>query len=143
MAERMTLGKFLKILIGIVLGSLVAFIALTWLALESGGVAVVETLRPDEGPHRRIRALLRKKCGLRDWWIAAVFDTSHSIAVRLIPISSDTVPTPAGDKTAADTNTDRNQSNVLTNTSNRPTVNRRSIHRHRIFNLPSTYLQPT
>jgi hypothetical protein len=169
MASRFTLGRFTKIGIGIILGSLVAFIVLTWLALEAGGVAVVETLAsdgstrsthvwfvtpddvgspgdpagnpgkgeiwveagtpangwymdiqeratlaltsrsearisgrylarpiPGEAPHRRIRALLREKYGLRDWWIASVFDTSQSVAVRLIPVSSDetTIPTP-------------------------------------------------
>ncbi len=158
MARFPTLGRFSKILIGIVLGSLIAFIALTWLALEVGGVAILETEGPDgstrsthvwfatpdpadalgegelwveagtpgngwytdvqewssltltttsggevsgryrarsilgEGPHRKIRALLREKYGLRDWWIATLFDTSHSVAVRLTPITHKAKP---------------------------------------------------
>ncbi len=119
----------------------VAFIGVTWWALEASGVAVVETRAPDgslrsthvwfaepegelwleagtptngwyvdvqddprvsfrapersgeyearavaePGAHGRIRALLREKYGLRDWWIGVLFDTSRSVAVRLVP----------------------------------------------------------
>ena len=148
-----TLGRFFKILIGIVVGSLLIFVIFTWLALEAGGVAILETQTadgsmrsthvwfampddenggddlelwveagtpengwyadiqerarltlttnsemevsgrylaepvPGEASHQKIRTLLRQKYGIRDWWIATIFDTSHSIAVRLIPIS--------------------------------------------------------
>ena len=40
---------------------------------------------PNPDGHRRIRALLRAKYGLRDAWIATVFDTGNSVAVRLLP----------------------------------------------------------
>lgn len=40
----------------------------------------------DPGAHDEIRSLLRKKYGVRDWWIALLFDTSRSIAVRLLPM---------------------------------------------------------
>jgi hypothetical protein len=119
-----------------------AFAATTWWALESSGVAVVETrtatgdtrsthvwytelsgelwleagtpenpwfrdvqqtpvltfraddrtaryaARPIEDPsgHDRIRALMREKYGLRDRYVALLFDTRHSIAVELVPI---------------------------------------------------------
>ena len=123
----------------IVLAALVSIVAWTWWALESGGVAVVETaaenadLRrthvwfvvandavlfeagtPDNrwyvdarrtgrfrivepatiardcatqvlanpDGHERVRSLLRAKYGLRDRWIATIFDTSRSLAVR-------------------------------------------------------------
>ena len=155
MTRSSTLGRLAKILIGIVLGSLISFLALTWWALEAGGVAIVETEAkdgstrsthvwfampegeiwieagtpgngwyvdiqdqamlsltmsttsttsgtsapsvtrryraepiPGEAPHHKIRSLLREKYGFRDWWIATLFDTSQSIAVRLIPVSS-------------------------------------------------------
>ena len=120
---------------------LLAFVGLTWWALESSGVAVLETRRPDgstrsthvwhvthngevwleagtpenawfqdvegsprvwlwlEGPsteylaepvressgHTTIRSLLREKYGFRDWWVGLLFDTSRSVAVRLLP----------------------------------------------------------
>jgi hypothetical protein len=120
---------------------LLAFVGLTWWALESSGVAVLETQRPDgstrsthvwhvthngelwleagtpenawfqdvEGSprvllrlegrsteylaepiressgHTTIRSLLREKYGVRDWWVALLFDTSRSVAVRLLP----------------------------------------------------------
>ena len=133
--------------VGVALASVaalgIAFAAITWLALESGGVAIVETRAEDgsirsthvwfvesdrelwleagsaqnpwfddlgrdpriafraEGRHgeflaerfadpparARIRALLREKYGLRDAWIALLFDTSRSVAVRLVPRS--------------------------------------------------------
>ena len=127
------------LLVGVPL--LLAFVGVTGWALESGGVAVVETRRPDgstrsthvwyaanqgelwleagapenswfediqtsprvvlriEGKpgvyvaepirdpsgHDQIRRLLREKYGLRDWWVALIFDTSRSVAVRLMP----------------------------------------------------------
>lgn len=40
----------------------------------------------DPGAHDRVRALLREKYGLRDWWIGVLFDTSRSVAVRLVPV---------------------------------------------------------
>ena len=120
---------------------LLAFAGLTWWALESSGVAVLETQRPDgstrsthvwyvthngevwleagtpenawfqdvEGSarvllrlegrsteylaepireasgHTTIRSLLREKYGVRDWWVGLLFDTSRSVAVRLLP----------------------------------------------------------
>jgi len=159
MGRSRTLGRLLKIVIGIVLGAVIAFVVITWLALEAGGVAVIETERADgtarsthvwfatpdeadllgrgelwaeagtpengwyvdlqdrgtlvlattskahasdeylalpihgEAAHRKIRSLLRAKYGLRDWWIATLFDTSRSIAVRLIPIPPARSPT--------------------------------------------------
>jgi len=44
---------------------------------------------PDSSAAARdqIRALLREKYGFRDWWVSVIFDTSHSIAVRLVPTS--------------------------------------------------------
>jgi hypothetical protein len=120
---------------------LLAFAGLTWWALESSGVAVLETQRPEgstrsthvwyvthngevwleagtpenawfqdvEGSprvllrlegrsteylaepireasgHTTIRSLLREKYGVRDWWVGLLFDTSRSVAVRLLP----------------------------------------------------------
>ncbi len=122
------------------LGVLAAF---TWWALESSGVAVLETSAPDgtrrsthvwfaesdgelwleagapdnawlldvqrdpvvrlstparsgqyvarrvedPGARERIRSLLREKYGVRDWWVALLFDGSRSVAVRLAPPS--------------------------------------------------------
>ena len=40
-----------------------------------------EVLANPDG-HERIRSLLREKYGLRDLWIAMIFDTSRSLAVR-------------------------------------------------------------
>lgn len=37
----------------------------------------------------RIRALLREKYGLRDWWVGLVVDSSRSLAVRLVPADAD------------------------------------------------------
>jgi hypothetical protein len=45
---------------------------------------VPEPIRDSSG-HPRIRSWLRDKYGIRDWWIASIFDTSRSIAVRLLP----------------------------------------------------------
>ncbi len=131
----------MKILAGIVISSVVLFALFTWWALESGGVAIIETRTADgsarsthvwyaepngelwveagtpengwfvdiglnrrvtfatEGAsesyvaetipgkvaHQRIRNLLREKYGVRDWWIGVIFDTTRSIAVRLVP----------------------------------------------------------
>src|SRR5262245_24396816 len=129
----------MKILIASISAALVAVAAFTWWALESSGVAVLETRAPDgslrsthvwfsdaegklwlesgtpenswyldiqrdphvsfsaagrsgqylaqrvedPGAHDVIRSLLREKYGLRDWWIALLFDTSRSVAVQL------------------------------------------------------------
>jgi hypothetical protein len=48
------------------------------------GVYVAEPIRDPSG-HDQIRGLLRQKYGLRDWWVALIFDTSRSVAVRLMP----------------------------------------------------------
>ena len=125
---------------------LLGFVGLMWWALESSGVAVVETERadgsrrsthvwyvvrdgelwleagtPENGwfrdvgttprltlrsdgrvaeyvpepmrdpsAHGRIRLWLRDKYGFRDRWVALIFDTSRSVAVRLLP------PAPTG-----------------------------------------------
>jgi len=132
-----------KLVIVSLVAALVAFAAFTWWALESSGVAVLETrarnnsirsthvwfAEPNgdlwleagtpENPwyldiqrdslvsfsaprrsgryiaqrvdypaaHDEIRSLLREKYGLRDWWVALLFDTSRSVAVRLTPSS--------------------------------------------------------
>ncbi len=128
-----------------VLGALAAAVVLlagfTWWALESGGVAIVETrdpaggvrsthvwyveeegelwleagtpenawfrdvqadpavtfrseraegafvARPAEDParHDELRAKLRAKYGVRDWWVSLFVDQSESLAVRLFP----------------------------------------------------------
>lgn len=130
----------------LVSGILIAlFVASTWWALESSGVAVLETQTPDgstrsthvwyaepdgklwleagtptnawyldiqthpvvhfsapglsgayvatpvkeERAHDVVRNLLRQKYGLRDGWIAAIFDTSRSIAVALTRLPDD------------------------------------------------------
>jgi len=120
---------------------MVAFVGVTYAALEWDGVAIVETLREDGAPrqthvwyiedghmlhieagtpdnpwfvefqkqpqvtitvdgqsrayigeaqpnpegHERIRAALREKYGVRDWWIGVLFDTSNSIEVLFTP----------------------------------------------------------
>jgi hypothetical protein len=46
-----------------------------------------EPLNDPEG-HPRIRSLMREKYGFRDVWVGWLFDTSHSIAVRLRPEAS-------------------------------------------------------
>jgi len=40
---------------------------------------------PGEAPRQRVRSQLRKKYGLRDWWVGVLFDTSRSVAVELVP----------------------------------------------------------
>ena len=44
---------------------------------------------PVPGPdaHARIRALLRAKYGVADWWVGLLQDTSRSVAVRIAPVS--------------------------------------------------------
>jgi len=54
---------------------------------ERSGRYIAETI-PGEAAHLRVRSLLRKKYGIRDRWIDFIFDTSKSIAVRLVPKSS-------------------------------------------------------
>jgi hypothetical protein len=53
-------------------------------APELRGRYVTELL-PNPAGHERIRRLLREKYGVRDAWIALLFDTDHSIAVWLRP----------------------------------------------------------
>ncbi len=36
--------------------------------------------------HSRIRSLIRAKYGFRDRWVGFIFDTSRSVAVRLVPV---------------------------------------------------------
>jgi len=131
----------MKIAITSLAATLAALVALTGWALESGGVATLETHGPDgrvrsthvwyaevdgelwleagtpengwyvdvqrdalvtfsadgtsgrfvaepvEGAaaHEQIRSLLRVRYGWRDRWVALLFDTSRSVAVRLEP----------------------------------------------------------
>jgi hypothetical protein len=42
---------------------------------------------PGPQPHERLRALLRAKYGLADWWVGLLQDTSRSVAVRVAPAS--------------------------------------------------------
>jgi len=44
---------------------------------------------PVPGPeaHGHLRALLRSKYGLADWWVGLLQDTSRSVAVRIAPAS--------------------------------------------------------
>ena len=42
---------------------------------------------PGREPHARLRALLRAKYGIADWWIGLLQDTSRSVAVRVAPAS--------------------------------------------------------
>jgi hypothetical protein len=42
---------------------------------------------PGAGPHEHLRALLRAKYGLADWWVGLLQDTSRSVAVRIVPAS--------------------------------------------------------
>ena len=131
-----------KRLLAVVAGVAATFGIVTWLALESSGVAVLRTHATDgswrstrvwyaeqkgalwveaatperefvldlrrnpdmeavvdgtssrfrgeviDAPsgHDTIRALLRQKYGLRDWWIGLLQDTSRSLAVTLQPV---------------------------------------------------------
>ena len=42
---------------------------------------------PGEAPHGHLRALLRAKYGIADWWVGLLQDTSRSVAVRIVPAS--------------------------------------------------------
>lgn len=42
---------------------------------------------PGSAPHGHLRALLRAKYGLADWWVGLLQDTSRSVAVRIVPAS--------------------------------------------------------
>jgi hypothetical protein len=131
----------MKYLLLVAVMAVAGFSGMTWWSLESGGVAVLRTDRPDglrretrvwfaryEGAlwlesatperawyldlrsnpdvsltidgevsryraqamtdpeaRRRIRSLLRRKYGVRDWWVGLFQDTSRSVAVRLVP----------------------------------------------------------
>ncbi len=48
----------------------------------------VAQIIPGHEAHLRIRDLLRKKYGFRDWWIGVLFDTSQSVAIRMVSQSS-------------------------------------------------------
>ncbi|MBX3028334.1 nitroreductase family deazaflavin-dependent oxidoreductase [bacterium] len=52
---------------------------------RAGGSAVYDAVPVAGGGHEAIRALLRAKYGWRDWWVGCLQDTSHSVAVRLVP----------------------------------------------------------
>jgi hypothetical protein len=55
------------------------------MSLAIGGYStqyLAELVR-EPGGHETIRALLRRRYGLRDWWVGLLFDTSRSVAVRL------------------------------------------------------------
>ena len=54
---------------------------------ERSGEYVAQPIPGDEA-HLRIRGLLRKKYGFRDRWIGVLFDTSQSVAVRMVSQSS-------------------------------------------------------
>jgi hypothetical protein len=54
---------------------------------ERSGEYLAEPIAGEDA-HRRIRRLLQEKYGLRDWWIDILFDTTHSVAVRMVSPSS-------------------------------------------------------
>lgn len=60
-------------------------------ALERSGEYVAQTISGHEA-HLRIRDLLREKYGFRDWWIGVLFDTSQSVAVRMVSQSPNSRP---------------------------------------------------
>jgi hypothetical protein len=64
------------------------------LDVEHAGRAQRMIARPEPGAagHERIRALLRDKYGWADCWVALLQDTSHSVAVRLVPAPPPAVP---------------------------------------------------
>jgi hypothetical protein len=72
----------LKTTLLIFLSTVFAFLGLTWWALESRTYVVSPIV--EESGHPRIRAYMREKYGLRDWWVGVLFDTSRSMAVRLL-----------------------------------------------------------
>lgn len=147
MTDTKLFGNTLKQIFLLLLIGIIGFVALTWWALEAGGVAIVETEMADgtqrrthvwfaqpngelwveagtpengwyvdvqvqpllslsipkqdmdgrelsgtylaerivgDEAHDRIRSLLREKYGFRDWWIGVIFDTTQSVAVRLV-----------------------------------------------------------
>jgi hypothetical protein len=47
---------------------------------------------PGAGERARVRALLRRKYGLRDRWVGLLQDTSRAVAVRLVPVASPAAP---------------------------------------------------
>ena len=57
--------------------------------LVRGGTTARVRAEPVPGPepHARLRALLRAKYGIADWWIGLLQDTSRSVAVRVAPAS--------------------------------------------------------
>ena len=59
------------------------------LLTAEGSTEYIAEIIPGEDAHNRIRSLLREKYGFRDWWIGAIFDTSQSIAVRMVPPPAD------------------------------------------------------
>lgn len=61
--------------------------AITLLTSERSGEYIAEIV-PGEPAHQQIRSLLREKYGFRDWWIGVIFDTSQSVAVRMVPLGS-------------------------------------------------------
>jgi hypothetical protein len=61
--------------------------AVSFSAAVRSGKYIAETI-PGDRARLRIRSLLREKYGIRDRWIGFVFDTSQSVAVRLVPKSS-------------------------------------------------------
>ncbi len=59
---------------------------------ERSGEYVAQII-PGHKAHLRIRRLLREEYGFRDWWIGVLFDTSQSVAVRMVLQSSNSPPT--------------------------------------------------
>ncbi len=57
--------------------------AVSFSSLKRSGEYLAETISGDIA-RLRMRSLLREKYGFRDWWISLTFDTSHSVAVRLV-----------------------------------------------------------
>jgi hypothetical protein len=58
------------------------------LTIEIEGHSRRYRARPIDGPsgHEQIRSVMREKYGLRDQWVALLFDTTRSIAVELIRV---------------------------------------------------------
>jgi hypothetical protein len=53
------------------------------LARDGGGASYRARIADTPADHERIRALLRAKYGLRDWWVGLLQDTSRSVALEL------------------------------------------------------------
>jgi hypothetical protein len=53
-------------------------------AADLSGTFIASPL-PNPAGHERVRRLLRNKYGLRDRWIAGLFDTTRSVAVLMQP----------------------------------------------------------